>query len=150
MGSTREPEPDNGSSSQTRRRRAAALLDTRRVGAGAAVVAGTTTLGLLAGVPAANAASGSGPFCHEYSWPGNVACNGPWHHLRAAIGDAASGAFHCVDMYLDPHNNPHYTAAYCGHGPVGLTGVASSWGYPRLWPQSKCDIWGSMQWGYYG
>lgn len=124
-------------------------LDTRTLG----VAAGTFIVGaasIAVGAPKASAGAGSGAWCDKYSWPGGVACDGPWHHMESAVGGAAEGTYHCVDMYLDPSNNGHYTGAYCGTGTVGLVGVASSWGYARLWPKSEADIWGSERWGIYG
>jgi hypothetical protein len=125
-------------------------LDTKMLGVAAVSSLAMSAAGIAAVPSTALAGAGSGPFCDEYSWPGNDACDGAHHHMESAVGGAAEGTYHCVDMYLDPNNNPHYTGAYCGTGTVGLVGVASEWGYPRLWPKTEADIWGSMAWGVYG
>ena len=55
-----------------------------------------------------------------------------WEHLKRNFGENFWGGHAvCIDEYLDPNNNGHFTNQECGEGVAQF--VATEWGYPRVW-----------------
>jgi hypothetical protein len=60
-----------------------------------------------------------------------------WRHLRSNYGsDPNYGWWVCVDEYLDPNNNGHFTEATCENTIPAEQWPLEEWGYPRVWNDS--------------
>jgi hypothetical protein len=108
----------------------------------AVVLLAAATLAL--GASQAHAEEGSTYFCQTYLKT-DEACNGSWHHLFFVEGSSITGTV-CVDAYLDPKNNGHYTSEHCSTGSPYFFST-DEWGYPRIWPHEPTDVSGFEQWG---
>jgi hypothetical protein len=107
-----------------------------------ACVAGTLTMA-VAGLSAAPAAMAY--HYHEYCF--NEATEGTgcppkgsstWQHLDENFAQGLRGGGVCIDAYLDPNNNGHYTTQKCGVSVSQPYGT--EWGYPRAWTESYTQI----------
>jgi hypothetical protein len=56
-----------------------------------------------------------------------------WLHLGSNYAHDPYGSHYtCIDDYLDPNNNGHYTNQICTYSSVEYY-VVNEWGYPRTW-----------------
>ena len=109
-----------------------------------AVASLAAAAGLSVGATQANAEAGNAYYCGRYL-KANESCDGAWHHLFAIEGWSTTGTV-CIDAYLDPKNNGHYSPEKCSSGsPVQFEG--DEWGYGRIWPREPSDVSLWEEWG---
>lgn len=124
------------------------LVDTRKL---TLAVSSLAAAGLAAGAVGASSAdaAGGGEFFCITSLKSNESCSGKWHHLIRVFGESP-GHTVCVDAYLDPKNNPHYSSEHCKSEGAEFS-ISSEWGYPRIWPKnSGGNVLGWEEWGTNG